>query len=94
MNARVAKEEIALLMPTTLSNYADEPMLGANDTRSGIVARVAAVVRWIAEFPRRQAVMAELSQLSDYELADIGLARAELGRVFDRSFAAQRSARA
>jgi uncharacterized protein YjiS (DUF1127 family) len=94
MNARVAKEEIALLMPTTLSNYADEPRFGANDTQTGIVSRAAAMVRWVAEFPRRQAVLAELSQLSDHELADIGLARAELGRVFDRSFAAQRSLRA
>ena len=41
--------------------------------------------------PRRRAVLDELSMLSDHELADIGLSRVDLGRVFDPSFAAERA---
>ena len=39
---------------------------------------------------RRRAVLDELSALSDRELADIGLNRNELSRVFDPQFAKQR----
>jgi hypothetical protein len=91
MNARVAKEEIALLMPTSLSRYADEPMLHDEAPQSGLMARLSAALTWVIDLPRRQAVLAELSQLSEHELADIGLSRTDLSRVFDRSFAAQRS---
>lgn len=94
MNARVAKEEIALLIPTSLSRYADEPMLTNEAQPAGLMARLAAALKWVIDLPRRQAVLAELAQLSEHELADIGLSRSDLGRVFDRSFAAQRSQRA
>lgn len=90
MNVRVAKEEIALLMPTTLSHYADEPRMMPESTKPGLMARLSSVLSWIAEFPRRQAVLAELNDLSDHELADIGLNRSELNRVFDPEFAAAR----
>ena len=91
MNARVAKEEIALLMPTTLSHYADEPRLDQQDNRPGLMNRLSAAVAWIADLPRRRSVIAELNELSDHELADIGLNRSELNRVFDPEFAATRS---
>ena len=93
MNARVAKEEIALLMPTTLSHYADEPRMMPETTEGGLKGFLVAAVRWVAELPRRRAVLAELNELSDHELADIGLNRSELGRVFDPEFAAQRARR-
>ena len=51
---------------------------------------IANTFRHIAEMPRRRALIDELSMLSDHELADIGLNRAELDRVFDRDFAAAR----
>ena len=41
------------------------------------------IFRAIAEFPSRRRVMDELSSLSDRELADIGLSRADIPRVFD-----------
>jgi uncharacterized protein YjiS (DUF1127 family) len=91
MNARVAKEEIALLMPTTLSHYADEPRFGQQDNEPSLMHRLSAAVAWIADLPRRRSVIAELNELSDHELADIGLNRSELNRVFDPEFAANRT---
>ena len=41
----------------------------------------------------RQAVINELSSLSDRELADIGLNRYDISRVFDPEFAREHSAR-
>ena len=46
-------------------------------------------MRWLAEMPRRRAVLDELGRLSDHELADIGLTRGDLPRVFDPSFTVQ-----
>jgi uncharacterized protein YjiS (DUF1127 family) len=39
--------------------------------------------RAIAQYPARRRVMDELSMLTDRELADIGLSRGDIGRVFD-----------
>ncbi len=58
----------------------------------GLRARLAGAAQWLAEQPRRRAVINELATLSDHELADIGLARGDLNRVFDRGFAAGRAA--
>src|SRR5690606_25335919 len=41
------------------------------------------VFRAIAEYPRRRRVMDELSMLTDRELADIGLSRGDIPRIFD-----------
>ncbi len=59
----------------------------ATASRGGLRNRLASAVQWIVEAPRRRAVINELEALSDYELADIGLTRADLPRVFDRDFA-------
>jgi uncharacterized protein YjiS (DUF1127 family) len=88
MNARIAKEEIALLMPTTLASYAGA---GFTAPEQGAGNPLVRIVRWFLDLPRRRAVIAELSALSDHELADIGLSRSDLARVFDPAFAAQRS---
>lgn len=50
-------------------------------------ARIAADVR---EYGRRQRVVSELSRLSDRELADVGLTRADIGQVFTPEFAERR----
>ncbi|MDB5369875.1 MAG: hypothetical protein JWP20_1433 [Roseomonas sp.] len=39
----------------------------------------------IMEYPRRRRVMDELSMLTDRELADIGLNRGDIGRVFQKN---------
>jgi len=60
----------------------------------GLLARVGgaftAIGRYVAELPARRAVINELSTLSDRELADIGLARSDVRRVFDDAFVAGR----
>ena len=91
MNVRVAKEELELLLPTTMSHYFhDEPMQAAVPAvrRPGLFARM---WQWLVEMPKRRAVLDELNMLSDHELADIGLNRSELPRVFDPSFVAERN---
>lgn len=88
MNARVAKEEIALLMPTTLASYADTAYTAPAETAPTGFARA---IAWLLDLPRRRAVLSELSALSDHELSDIGLSRTELSRVFDPEFAARRA---
>src|SRR4051812_2688129 len=47
----------------------------------GLVAR-------LADWQRRRAVMAEMALMTDHELADIGLTRSDLPRVFDPAFVA------
>lgn len=78
MNAFTSKEELALL-PASRISYA-EHYTNDRAARPSIFARIAA-------FFERQSTLNELGQLSDRELADIGLHRAELSRVFDPSFA-------
>jgi uncharacterized protein YjiS (DUF1127 family) len=53
---------------------------------SGLFARIAGFLHMLADLPRRQAVLFELSALSDHELSDIGLVRTDLSRVFDPAF--------
>ncbi len=85
MNAPIAKEQIALLMSDKLT-YQAAPVQGTGaQGRPTLSGRLAAALRYVAEFPRRQAVLDELSSLSDRELADIGLHRGELTQVFARA---------
>ena len=90
MNARVAKEEIALLLPITLASYAGAEFAAPEPAPANMFLRA---VSWLVDLPRRRGVVAELSALSDHELADIGLNRSDLARVFDPAFAAQRTGR-
>jgi uncharacterized protein YjiS (DUF1127 family) len=55
--------------------------------RPSLLARIGAGIAWLAAAPRRNAVMAELSALSDRELHDIGLTRSELLSLFKRDSA-------
>ena len=90
MNAPLAKEQIALLMSDSLTYRTPSVEAGPTafrPTAPGLFARVRAAVAHLASLPQRRAVMDELSTLTDRELADIGLNRGELGRVFDPRFA-------
>ena len=84
MNAFVSKEELILLPTSRISHpehYADAE---SRNRRPGLFARIR---NWLD----RQSVQSELSSLTDRELADIGLSRAEVGRVFDPAFALRRN---
>jgi uncharacterized protein YjiS (DUF1127 family) len=94
MSAHIAKEEMALLMPKSLSHYfKDEPeyLVVPEPAGNGIFARVAGALRWVIQLPMRRSVIDELSAMTDHELADIGLSRSEVTRVFEPGFAAERS---
>ena len=96
MTNRIAKDEMALLMPHSLGHYFqdDAEDMPVQDNAPSLFARIAASVRWLAEMPRRRAVINELAALSDHELADIGLTREDVKRVFDPAFSSERRGRA
>jgi len=85
MSKPIAKSQFAFQLP--LLSYVDvhleEPELGTpvSPRKSrGILAFIAAFKAW----REKNAAMADLSMMTDRELADIGLTRSDLGRVFDR----------
>jgi uncharacterized protein YjiS (DUF1127 family) len=93
MTTRIAKDEMALLMPHSLGHYfQDDTTMQPETNETTLFARISAALSWIVSLPRRQAVLAELNSLSDHELSDIGLSRGELPMVFDADFVARRQA--
>ena len=84
MSAPLAKDQIALLMSDSVTYRVSPVQRAGRVRRTSLFSVIADAVRSIVEFPRRQAVLNELSRLSDRELADIGLHRAELRQVFAR----------
>ena len=92
MNAPLAKEQIALLMSDSLT-YRAPAVEGTDGTIADPRPTFGEFVRglWarIAAWPRRRAVIDELAMLSDRELADIGLSRADVRRVFDPRYASR-----
>ena len=79
MNAPLSKEQIALLM--------SDSMTTRSVARPGLLSRLRAVFgAWV----EHRTVLTELRGLSDRELTDIGLNRADLPRVFDPAFARSR----
>ena len=89
MNAPLTKEQIALLMSGNVTHRMPG-VEAARPATPGLFARIKLAIAQLTELPHRRAVLDELSTLTDRELADIGLNRAELGQVFDRRFAQAR----
>jgi uncharacterized protein YjiS (DUF1127 family) len=109
MDARITREETALLLNLNLSRHArqvEDIRLAAIRERDEAIGRalrngvtwvlraLASVARFIVTYPQRRAVFEQLNALSDRELADIGLARSDLAHVFDEDFARAREAAA
>ena len=88
MNARVSQNDLTFVTPSAFSPAGVS--YPARRQRRGMFSRLAALGQWVAETPRRRAVLDELSALSDYELADIGLSRNSISRVFDPTFVRDR----
>ena len=85
MNAPLTKEQLALLSSDTVT-YRATPVQGVGAApKPSIFAVLADATRWVLELPRRRAVLDELSRLTDRELNDIGLVRADLKQVFARN---------
>lgn len=109
MDARVTKEEVALRLPRTRNREAAEIealRLAVEESRDAALGTrfrrglarfglaVATLAEAVAAWPARRRAYEELRALTDRELADIGLARGEIGRVFEPGFRARRPARA
>ena len=92
------KEEFGFKRPEMLSYHttwddADyEPAL-PRPRRSGVAKLVTVPVRWMRNYAERRRTMNELAKMSDRDLADLGLSRYDIPRVFDPAFAAERDPR-
>ena len=86
MNAPLTKEQMPLLMSDSLT-YRTPGVKATPRLTIGLFARLRAAAAYLFALPQRRAVMNELSLLTDHELADIGLNRKELDRVFNPRFA-------
>jgi uncharacterized protein YjiS (DUF1127 family) len=88
MNAPMAKDQLAFELPklSYIDASLEEPNLRApthyGRTRRGLGAWLAACVAALAEWRRRDQDLAELRTMTDRDLADIGLNRGDLLRVF------------
>ncbi len=100
MNAPLAKEQMALLMSDSLTYRSpvvegtDGTVADARPAPRSLAQRIGSLFNSLLAMPRRRAVLDELASLSDRELADIGLNRSELSRVFDPQFAETRKRKA
>ena len=81
---------MSLLMSDILTYREPAVEDAPSPTTTGLFARLRTAVAHLASLPQRRAVLDELSLLTDRELADIGLNRNELGRVFDPRFVQSR----
>jgi uncharacterized protein YjiS (DUF1127 family) len=70
------------------SAYDDDaaPAVSQHDRQHGVLHWVHDLMHRMAERQHRRAVMQELAIMSDRELSDIGLSRADILRIFDPDF--------
>jgi uncharacterized protein YjiS (DUF1127 family) len=95
MNAPIAKDQFGFSLGSL--TYIDSTY-DSDAPRSIVAVQKHAVREWlgrllatVTEWQRRHAVMQEMAMMTDHELSDIGLSRADLARVFDPTFAADHS---
>ena len=81
MSAHIAKQPSRLFTPNSLA-YGASSVQGRRGV--SVFERLAGAARWVADYSRRKATIGELERLSDRELADIGLVRSEVRRIFER----------
>lgn len=86
MSAPIAKDRLAFQLPnlTYVDARYEEPNLRVtSEPRKGFAAWLAGRVAALRFWHERQAALSELEVMTDRELADIGLSRCDLSRVFD-----------
>lgn len=94
MNAPLTKNQLAGLMSDSLTfrSASFERTDAPSSIWQTMKLALSTSLTKLRDLPRRRAVLNELYTLTDRELADIGLQRSELGRVFDPNFAEARRA--
>ena len=98
MSAPITKTELSFKLPQMLSYHSTwddadyEPARPARHT--GLLARMAEGIRTrAAAWTARHRAMEELADMTDRELADIGLSRSDIPRVTERDFIEEHAAR-
>ncbi len=91
MTASIAKSDLAFELPrqTYINVRQEEPNLfapAAKQSNPGLFARIAQRVTGFAAWSRDRTDAAELRGMTDRELADIGLNRGDLDRVFSHEY--------
>ena len=89
MSAPIGKDQFTFELPNL--SYVDasleEPSLRTAPVfaprPAGFSAWLARQIAGLVEWRRQQAALGELELMSEHELSDIGLSRADLSRVFD-----------
>ncbi len=84
MTAPITKDQLAFSLGNLSyidASYDEQPT-------APLAAPKHSVFAWLRQWRQRRQVVAELALMSDRELSDIGLSRADLSRVFDPAFAA------
>ncbi len=96
MTAYTPKHELGFKLPEMLSYHSTwddadyEPVLPRRP-RGGLSAALTAAAAAIARYRDRRATVAELSSMSDRELADIGINRYDIPRIYTEEFARERA---
>ena len=91
MTAQITKDQLnySLGNVSYVDYSVDEPPARVLEIPTlGIGKFLHRMVSAVADWRRRQAVIREMEMLTDRDLADIGLMRSDLPRVFDPDFAA------
>ena len=97
MNALTSKDQFtfslgeASYIDHTYNEYDEPTAVSVKTPEHGIGQWLKHAVAAFAAWRRRQAVLQEMAMMTDRELADIGLSRSDLGRVFDPVFATDRA---
>ncbi|MGA3401135.1 MAG: DUF1127 domain-containing protein [Acetobacteraceae bacterium] len=87
MSALTSKSQFAFELPNL--TYIDASLEEANFRAPAVPSQPHGLSAWIAAFRawrEKQVAINELEMMSDRELADIGLNRADVHRVFDDAF--------
>jgi uncharacterized protein YjiS (DUF1127 family) len=91
MNAPTAKDQFSFSLGNVSyigPAYEDAQAPSVKPRQSGGRPWFAAFVAAVSAWRQRQSVLQEMQLMTDRELSDIGLSRADLGRVFEPTFAA------
>jgi len=94
MNAPLAKDQFTFSLGNMSyigASYEDATAYPAQEARQASGGWITRGVLAITEWYRRQTVLGEMEMMTDRELADIGLSRADVARVFDPAFVADRA---
>ncbi|ATR22880.1 putative cytosolic protein [Roseomonas mucosa] len=88
MNTRINQTEAALMMPMPANAQAERIQAlrqqALQQSDSGIGRWFRSLTLRLSEGLQRRRAMAELQELTDRELADIGLVRSDIPHLFDR----------